>query len=75
MSRAVVTTNRRAKYTTAGTSPNENKMEKTKKQNKKRYLEIYRRTRLGNFRPLMIRSHPVSIEMEPWKLYTHKMYI
>ena len=75
MSRAVVTTNRRAKYTTAGTSPNENEMEKTKKQNKKRYLEIYRRTRLGNFRPLMIRSHPVSIEMEPWKLYTHKMYI
>ena len=76
MSRAVVTTNRRAKYTTAGTSPNENEMEKTKKtKNKKRYLEIYRRTRLGNFRPLMIRSHPVSIEMEPWKLYTHKMYI
>ena len=34
MSRAVVTTNRRAKYTTAGTSPNENEMEKTKKKQK-----------------------------------------
>ena len=36
MSRAVVTTNRRAKYTTAGTSPNENEMEKTKKTKTKK---------------------------------------